>query len=37
MEIGKNAMVTVTYDLMIDDQNGEMVEQTTTEHPLQFL
>jgi FKBP-type peptidyl-prolyl cis-trans isomerase SlyD len=37
MEIGKNAMVTVTYDLMIDDQNGEMVEQTTTERPLQFL
>jgi FKBP-type peptidyl-prolyl cis-trans isomerase SlyD len=37
MEIGKNAMVTLTYDLMIDDQNGEMVEQTTTERPLQFL
>jgi len=37
MEIEKNAMVTVTYDLMIDDQNGEMVEQTTTERPLQFL
>lgn len=37
MEIGKNAMVTVTYDLMLDDQNGEMIEQTTVERPLQFL
>ena len=37
MEIGKNAMVTLTYDLMINDQDGEMIEQTTAEHPLQFL
>jgi FKBP-type peptidyl-prolyl cis-trans isomerase SlyD len=37
MEIGKNAMVTVTYDLKIDDHNGEMIEQTTVERPLQFL
>jgi FKBP-type peptidyl-prolyl cis-trans isomerase SlyD len=37
MEIGKNAMVTLMYDLMIDDQEGEMIEQTTEETPLQFL
>lgn len=37
MEIVKNAMVSVTYDLMIDDLNGEMIEQTTVERPLQFL
>jgi len=37
MEIGKNAMVSVTYDLMVDDPNGEMIEQTTTERPLQFI
>lgn len=37
MEISKNSMVTVTYDLRIDDHEGEMVEQATTERPLQFL
>jgi FKBP-type peptidyl-prolyl cis-trans isomerase SlyD len=37
MEIGKNAMVTLTYDLMINDQHGEMIEQTTSERPLKFL
>ncbi|WP_347840934.1 FKBP-type peptidyl-prolyl cis-trans isomerase [uncultured Draconibacterium sp.] len=30
-------MVTLTYDLRIDDENGELVEQATTEQPLQFL
>lgn len=30
-------MVTLTYNLMIDDQEGEMIEQVTTERPLQFL
>ncbi len=37
MEIGKNMMVTVTYDLMVDDHDGEMIEQATSERPLQFL
>lgn len=37
MKIEKNTMVTLTYDLMIDDENGEIVEQTTDKNPLQFL
>lgn len=37
MEIGKNSMVTVTYDLFIDDEKGEMIEQATEQNPLKFL
>lgn len=37
LEIGKYAMVTLTYDLRVDDENGEMVEQATEAQPLQFL
>jgi FKBP-type peptidyl-prolyl cis-trans isomerase SlyD len=37
LEIGKYKMVTLTYDLRVDDENGEMVEQATTEKPLEFL
>jgi|APSaa5957512622_1039677.scaffolds.fasta_scaffold02940_10 FKBP-type peptidyl-prolyl cis-trans isomerase SlyD len=37
LEIGKNSMVTLTYDLRIDDQNGEVIEQASEEQPLQFL
>ena len=37
LEIGKYKMVTLTYDLRIDDANGELVEQATTEQPLEFL
>ena len=37
LEIGKYKMVTLTYDLRIDDENGEMIEQATVEQPLQFL
>jgi len=37
LEIGKYSMVTLTYDLKIDDENGEMVEQATETQPLQFL
>lgn len=37
VEIVKNSMVTLTYDLRIDDEKGEVIEQATTEKPLQFL
>lgn len=37
LEIGKYSMVTLTYDLRVDDENGEVVEQATDEQPLQFL
>ena len=37
LEIGKYAMVTLTYNLHVDDENGEMVEQATEAQPLQFL
>ncbi len=37
IEIGKYKIVTLTYDLRIDDENGELVESATSENPLQFL
>lgn len=37
VEIGKYKMVTLTYNLRVDDENGEMVEQATVEQPLEFL
>lgn len=37
LEIEKYSMVTLTYDLRIDDENGEMIEQATEAQPLQFL
>ena len=37
LELGKYSMVTLTYDLRIDDENGEMIEQATEAQPLQFL
>jgi FKBP-type peptidyl-prolyl cis-trans isomerase SlyD len=37
MEIKKNMMVSLTYNLMLDGNDGEIIEQVTTEKPLQFL
>ena len=37
LEIGKYKMVKLTYDLRVDNESGEMVEQATTERPLEFL
>lgn len=37
LEIGRNSMVTLTYDLRIDDDKGEVVEQATDVQPLEFL
>lgn len=37
LEIGKYSMVTLTYDLRVEDENGEVVEQATEKQPLQFL
>ncbi|MEZ5102960.1 MAG: FKBP-type peptidyl-prolyl cis-trans isomerase [Draconibacterium sp.] len=37
LEIGKYSMVTLTYDLRVDDEHGEVIEQATEEKPLQFL
>ena len=36
-EISNNSMVTVSYDLHIEDERGELVEKATEEQPLQFL
>jgi FKBP-type peptidyl-prolyl cis-trans isomerase SlyD len=36
-EIGQNSMVTLTYDLRVDDEKGEVVEQATETQPLEFL
>jgi len=37
MAITKNKMVSLTYDLRIDGKDGELIEQATTEKPLQFV
>ena len=37
VEIGKYKMVTLTYDLRVDNEQGEMIEQATMERPLEFL
>ena len=37
LEIGTNSMVTLTYDLRVDDEKGEVVEQATETQPLEFL
>jgi FKBP-type peptidyl-prolyl cis-trans isomerase SlyD len=37
MEITRNRMVTLTYDLRLDDQNGDMIEQANAERPLRFI
>jgi len=37
MKIGKNKMVSLTYDLHYDDLEGEMIEQATSEKPLSFV
>jgi FKBP-type peptidyl-prolyl cis-trans isomerase SlyD len=37
IEVGKYSMVTLTYDLRVDDESGEVIEQATEEQPLQFL
>ena len=31
MKIGKNKMVSLTYDLHYDDAEGELIEQATSE------
>ncbi len=37
LEIGKYSMVTLTYDLRVEDEKGEVVERATAEQPLEFL
>ena len=37
MKIGKNKMVSLTYDLHYDDAEGELIEQATSEKPLSFV
>ena len=37
MTITKNKMVSLTYDLMIDGGEGELIEQATAEKPLTFV
>jgi len=37
MKIGKNKMVSLTYDLHYDDAEGELIEQATSEKPLSFI
>jgi len=37
MKIGKNKMVSLTYDLHYDDAEGELIEQATSGKPLSFV
>jgi FKBP-type peptidyl-prolyl cis-trans isomerase SlyD len=37
MKIGKNKMVSLTYDLYYDEAEGELIEQATSEKPLSFV
>lgn len=37
MEISKNMMVSLTYDLRLDGIDGEIIEQATSEKPLSFV
>ncbi len=37
MAITKNKMVSLTYDLKIDGNEGDLIEQATTEKPLTFV
>ncbi|MDX9881949.1 MAG: FKBP-type peptidyl-prolyl cis-trans isomerase [Prolixibacteraceae bacterium] len=37
MEIRKNMMVSLTYDLHLDGMKGEIIEQATIEKPLSFI
>lgn len=37
MKIGKNKMVSLTYDLHYDDAEGEIIEQATIEKPMSFV
>jgi len=37
MEIRKNMMVSLTYDLRLDGFDGEIIEQSTKEKPLSFV
>lgn len=37
MEIGRNKFVSLNYQLRLDSAQGEMVEETTEENPLEFI
>jgi FKBP-type peptidyl-prolyl cis-trans isomerase SlyD len=37
MEIGRNKFVSLTYQLRLNGAEGEMVEETTKDSPLEFL
>jgi FKBP-type peptidyl-prolyl cis-trans isomerase SlyD len=37
MKIGKNKMVSLTYDLHYDDVEGDLIEQATSGKPLSFV
>jgi len=37
MAISKNKMVSLSYELKIDGENGRLIEQTTSEEPMKFI
>jgi FKBP-type peptidyl-prolyl cis-trans isomerase SlyD len=37
MEIGRNKFVSLTYQLRLNGADGEMIEETTNDSPLEFL
>jgi len=37
MGISKNKMVSLSYELKIDEENGRLIEQTTSDTPMKFI
>lgn len=37
MAITKNKMVSLSYELKIDGENGKLIEKTTSEEPMKFI
>ena len=37
MAISKNKMVSLSYELKLDGENGRLIEQTTLENPMKFI
>jgi len=37
MGISKNKMVSLSYELKLDEENGRLIEQTTSDNPLKFI
>lgn len=37
MQVSKNKVVSLTYTLRLDNEQGEMIQETGTDHPMVFI